>query len=95
MPVSNQIHEGYIAIGSAGCLLRKATHVLQRPGGVDQRLDLALGPQREHAVHGAAHVVGAPVLEQQVSQVQTGQTLVLVEQLDGRHLVHLPPLRIR
>lgn len=69
------------------------TYILKRPGGVNERLDLALSPEREHGVDGAAHVVSAAVLEQQVPQVQTRQALVLVEQLDRGHLVHLPPLK--
>lgn len=68
------------------------TYVFKGPGGIDEWLDLSFAPQREHALDGAAHVVSAAMLEQQVAQVQTGQALVLVEKLDGRHLVYLPPL---
>lgn len=72
--------------------IKADTHVLQRPGGVDERLDLALAPEREHALDGAAHVVSAPVLEQKVPQIQPREALVLVKQLDRGHFVHLPPL---
>lgn len=68
------------------------TYVLKRPSGVDERLHFALTPKWEDILDGAAHVISASVLEQQMSQVQSRQALVLVEKLDRRYLVHLPPL---
>lgn len=79
-------------LGETSIFLVCATYVFERPGGVDQWLDLALAPQSEHALNGAAHVLGTAVLEQQVPQVQTREAFVLIEELDWGDLVYLPPL---
>lgn len=67
------------------------SHIFNGPCRIDVSLDFAILPQAEHLLHMATHIFAAVLLVQQMTQIETGDALVLVEQFDWRHLVDLPP----
>lgn len=68
-------------------------YIFERPNGVDDGLDLSVFEQSKDFVDDVLHVSRAVLLVQQVAQVEAREGLVLVEQLDRRDFVDLPPLR--
>jgi hypothetical protein len=68
------------------------SYILEGPGGVDDGLDLSILVHGEDVVDDVLYVDRAVLLVQQVTQVEAGEGLVLVEELDRRDFVDLPPL---
>lgn len=68
-------------------------YIFESPNGVDDGLDLAVLEHGKDLAHDVLDVGRAVLLVQQVAQVEAGEGLVFVEQLDGRDFVDLPPLR--
>ena len=69
------------------------TYVFERPGGVDLGANLAVIVHLEQLVHDVARQFVSALTEEQRSEAEARHRLVLVKQLDGADLVHLPPLR--
>lgn len=68
------------------------TYVLKSPGRVDAGADLAVRVQLDQLVHDLLHVLVLALLVEKMAQLEPSDGLVLVVQLDGTNLVHLPPL---
>lgn len=68
------------------------TYVLKSPGRVDAGADLAVRVQLDQLVHDLLHVLVLALLVEKMAQLEPSDGLVLVVQLDGANLVHLPPL---
>lgn len=70
-------------------------YIFESPDGIDHGLDLSTLVQSEHVVNDILHVFRSVLLVEQVTQVEAGEGLVFIEQLDGRDFVDLPPLKIK
>ena len=70
-------------------------YILKSPGGVNDGLDLSVLEQRVNFADDIFDVFWSILLVEQVTQVETSESFVLVEKFDRRNFVDLPPLKMR
>jgi hypothetical protein len=68
-------------------------YIFESPNRVDDRLDFSVFEKSEDFADDVLNVCRAVLLVQQVTQIETGEGLVFVEELDWGDFVDLPPLR--
>jgi hypothetical protein len=69
------------------------TYIFKRPGGIDDRADLAVRVQLDKFVHDVPDVLVLALLMEKGSELESSDCLVLVIQLDWANLINLPPLQ--
>lgn len=91
--IHNKAHKKYVPkYKGTSIRYNYVTYVLKSPGRVDAGADLAVRVQLDQLVHDLLHVLVLALLVEKMAQLEPSDGLVLVVQLDGANLVHLPPL---
>lgn len=73
-------------------MITPGSYLLQRPQGVNDRLDFLLVVETQEFVHHWFHETTFAVLEEEVEERESSYNFVLLVEFNRIHLLHLPPL---
>lgn len=76
-------------------LYKHITYIFKCPHRVDNRSDLALLIHGKQSVHNISNVGGATLSEEQLTELEASNGLVIIVEFDRANLVHLPPLMVK